>query len=160
VRIGDMKEFYVGDEALEKRRMLRLKYPIQQGCVTNFDDVSLLWKEAFENKLKLSTEERCVLLTEPVGNPNSNRENMTQIMFEGHNVTSLCLACEAPLALQAAGSTTGLVINSGATFTSIVSVDEGIVISDSSRRLNFGGNDLTEYLMRLLSERGFKMTAF
>ena len=34
-----MKEWCVGDEAKAKREMLTLKYPIQHGIVTNWDDM-------------------------------------------------------------------------------------------------------------------------
>ena len=37
VNIG--QDFYVGDEAQDNRGILALKYPIEQGIVTNWDDM-------------------------------------------------------------------------------------------------------------------------
>ena len=38
LRLGQ-KDFYVGDDAQCKRYLLSLKYPIQHGIVTNWDDM-------------------------------------------------------------------------------------------------------------------------
>lgn len=88
----DNREAYVGDECLSKRGVLTLKYPIENGIVSNWEDMERIWHHAFFNELRVAPDEHPALLTEAPMNPNDNREKMTEIFFETFNVPSYYVA--------------------------------------------------------------------
>merc|ERR1711907_77332 len=132
---GMVKAGFSGDEAQAKRGILHLKYPIEHGIVTSWDDMEKIWHHCYFNELRVHPEEHNALLTEAPMNPKANREKMIQIFFENFSVPSFYVNVQAVLSLYASGRTTGIVLDSGDGVTHTVPIYEGYSLPHSIMRV-------------------------
>jgi len=150
---------FVGDEAQTKRGVLTLDYPIDQGIVTNWNDMEKIWHHAFYNELHVAPEEHPVLLTEAPLNPKANREKLTQIMFENFSVPGLYVVSPGELSLYATGRATGIVLDCGHSLSCSIPIYEGRWLHYGTKRSNVAGSAIQRDLQRRLAERGLHFTS-
>ena len=71
-------------------------------------------------------------------------------MFERFGTPGFYLANQGPLSLYSMGLLTGVCLNSGFSMTESIPVYEGCVLPHAIRQLNVGGEQISNYLGRLL----------
>lgn len=152
------KNIYVGDEACAKSGTLILKSPIERGIIVNWDDIEKIWHHTFYNELRVDPADHPVLLTESIKCPKSHREKMIQIMIETFNVPSFFVCPQPCLSLCASGRITGLVCEMGDGVTQFAPFFNCFVFKHNVTISNLAGSDVTNYLQKLLQDRGHKFT--
>ncbi|KAK6355803.1 Actin-like protein [Orbilia javanica] len=147
-------DVFIGSRAQDLRGLLKIKYPLEHGIVTDWDDMERIWQYVYSDELKTLSEEHPVLLTEAPLNPRANRDMAAQIFFETFNVPALFTSVQAVLSLYASGRTTGIVLDSGDGVSHAVPVYEGFAVPSAVRRIDVAGRDVTEHLQTLLRKSG------
>ncbi|TFF85343.1 MAG: actin, cytoplasmic 2 [Promethearchaeota archaeon] len=155
----ESRDYYIGDEIFGLKGILKLNYPLKHAIVTDWGAMEKIWYYTFYTGLRVDPAEHPIMLTEPPLNPRTNREKMAEIMFETFNVPALYVSMQAVLSLYASGRVTGLVLDSGAGVTHLVPIYEGFALTHAIQRLDLAGRDITEYLVRLLLQKGYSFTS-
>ncbi|KAK9325255.1 actin family [Lipomyces orientalis] len=143
-------DIFIGPAAAQHRGLLKLRYPLEHGIVTDWTDMERIWNYVYTQGLKVLSEEHPVLITEAPLNPRQNRKRTAEIFFETFNVPALFVSVQAVLALYASGRTTGLVLDAGDGVCHSVPVYEGFAVSNAVRRIDVAGRDVTQELAVLL----------
>ena len=154
----DNSEFFIGNDAENKKAVLTLNYPIEHGVVNNWDEMEKIWGFVFTNELRVDPVEHNVMLTEAPFNPIESKDKMAQIMFETFNVKGLYIAIQGILCLYCMGKTTGMIGDMGDGVTHFVPIFEGYSLPHAIIRIDLAGRDLTEYMMKLLTEIGIRFS--
>ncbi|XP_055372030.1 actin-related protein 1 [Condylostylus longicornis] len=149
-------DLFVGPKAEEHRGLLSIRYPMEHGIVTDWNDMERIWNYIYsKDQLSTFSEEHPVLLTEAPLNPRRNREKAAEIFFETLNVPALFVSMQAVLSLYATGRVTGVVLDSGDGVTHAVPIYEGFAMPHSIMRVDIAGRDVTRYLKALIRKEGF-----
>lgn len=149
------EDFFIGDEAHQKRGVCLVYYPIEHGIIMDWDNMKKIWYHTFYNELRDTPSEHPVLLTEAPMNPKTNREQMAKIMFEEYEVPAMYIQIQAVLSLYAAGRTTGIVVDSGDGVTHTVPIFEGYQIPHAIDKIMLAGRDLTTWMQKILKDNNY-----
>lgn len=151
-------EYFIGKHVDDNKGLLKLKYAMEHGIVTNWDDMERIWGHLYTDELDIKSEDHPLLFTEAPLNPRHNREKAAQVFFETFNVPALYFSVQAVLALYASGKTTGIVLDSGDGVTHTVPIFNGFAVSSAIQRIDLAGRDVTEHLQLLLRREGVNLS--
>jgi actin-related protein len=125
----DQKQPFIGStEMYHPTPGLEIISPFQDGLIENWDVFEQLWEYSYTKALRTVSSEHPVLFCDPSWDPKENREKLCELAFEKFGVPGFYLGRSAVMSAFAAGRATALVIDSGASHTSVVPVYDGYVI--------------------------------
>ena len=149
----------IGDDCFKNIGLLKLRNPINHGILTNEQDIIPLFNYIY-SKLGINTEEiseHPLLITEPLLNPYSNREKISNSLFDDLGVPSIFFASQPILSLFSTSSTTGIILESGEGVSQSCIVYEGYSLPNTYERFDYGGGDVTNVLKILMKKKGYQL---
>jgi len=154
----ELRPIMIGDEVTPVRSMLELSYPMEEGIITNAEDMQILWDYVLQKKLKIvkdNFKDRKLLMTEAPNNPDRNKEVMAEILFEKLGIGYFNIEPQAKMTLYAEGEETGVILDSGDGVTHVIPIFQNYLITHQIKRLDIAGRHITNYLTRLLQMKGY-----
>eukprot|EP01083_Nonionella_stella_P074491 202087_1 len=150
-------ETIVGAQAYD---CLEHSFPLQNGCVGDWNDMKLLFDYALHNCLHLDKAEiqqnsGNILLSQSGNIRTKDMERIYEYMFEQYGFSGVMIVPKQVLVLYAQGLLTGTVFDSGSSMTHCVCVYEGYELAMTKCKLNIGGRHITRQLLAYLNHNGY-----
>lgn len=148
------KEVLVGNDLNGKEGLYNKTWPVKQGVITSWDDFKIFLSYLFHEQLKTTPDSAFVVLAVSPLTSQRDAENLVSVLFNDFKVPACFIANNAALSLSMSGVKTGVVVDMGYDAITITPIIEGITAS----QLMIGGEDLTDYMKKILGERGYIFT--
>ncbi|EED14274.1 chromatin remodeling complex subunit (Arp5), putative [Talaromyces stipitatus ATCC 10500] len=94
--------------------------------------------------------DRPIVMTEPIANLAYPRRVMNEILFECYGVPSVAYGIDSLFSYRYNRGTDGLIVSSSHTSTHVVPVLNSKALLSNATRLNWGGQQASEYLLKLM----------
>jgi len=154
-RDGEVEDLYIGADAQERAGLLAMDFPIQNGKVSNWDDMEAVWRHTFR-ECKVEPGDQPCLVTEAPLNPSDDRERMVELLFETFDVPACYLMIQGVAALLYSGRTSGCVVDIGDGVAHIIPVSNSILVPPLTKQ-SIAGREVTTYLSTSLADQGFDL---
>ncbi|NXY82250.1 ACL7A protein, partial [Alcedo cyanopectus] len=155
---SNQKETFVGREGQNNNLPLTFMNPVRHGSVVDWNCVQDTLECIFHKEMKIQPEDHAVMVSVPPLCSIAYKERYTEMMFEGFHVPAMHIAYQSHLSMYSYGKTSALVVESGHGASSVVPIYEGYMARSITGRVDYGGLDITHYLMKLLNESGNMFT--
>ncbi len=139
------------DAFCEAQARSGIKTPFDGDVVCNFDVIENVLDYTML-RLNIKANEHVphpILMTETLCNPAYSRTQLNELFFEGYGVPSVNYGLDALYSAYYNGMSDGLVVSSGRSSTYVLPMLDSRGILGNAKRLNWGGAQASEYLLKL-----------
>jgi len=151
---GSKESQWFTDLAMHTSRAhMEIKSPMTHGVVTDWAVAEPLLKHLLRDRLLADPKEHPLMMAESAGNTTESREKLTELMFEKFDAPAFFLSKDAVLSAFATGRATALVVDCGGGTTKVSPVHDGYILKKGVVSNKLGGDALTSYLTRQLTEQ-------
>jgi len=119
---------------------MELKNIMNKGMIEDWDAFEYLMDYAYSKCLFTNSEHHPVLFTETPSNLKQKREKLLELMFEKYNVPGIIICKNAAAAAFSCSIPTGVIVDSGATHTSVIPIHQGYVMCNAIVSTSMGGD--------------------
>lgn len=152
------KEYHIDTTSINVPKAdMELSSFLNDGMVEDWDSFDKMLEHVYDRHVQSSSQLHPVLMSEAPWNIRSKRERITELMFEKYKVPAFFLVKNATLAAFANGRSTGLVLDSGASHTSAVPVQDGYVLQQAIVRQPYGGDYITQLCRQYFESLGLEI---
>lgn len=144
----------VGDVALGSHiHDCNLENVMEKGKIKNWDIAESLWKEALVQRLQIEPSQTPIMVVEPSHASAEDRSAYVKFMFERLDAMCIYVVEKAVASAFAVGRPTSMVVDVGATGSSVAAVFEGTILKSSVKWSPAGGGKIDEKLFETLSAK-------
>ena len=147
------QEEIVGPDS-ELRGLYTLDRPIKNGKIQNRADAKMIFNKIYNDLNICSNREIPIFIAEPPFTCKKQKKMLAELLFENFDAPSVFFGTQGVLSLYAFGKTEGIVLESGKGITQIVPITNGYKLDYAVQKINFGGEDVDQYLKLLLKKNG------
>ena len=143
-------DMFIGNDVIPHSDVLNIKRPIDVNNECDWNVIEKIWHNLFYHEVKSKLDDFALFVVCSSYFDSKRKMKATELLFENFDFPSLYFQLSNVTGLFSLGRTTGLVLDSGYSRTTGISVFEGYPIEEKKFETYFGGNSLNQDFKVLL----------
>ncbi|KAI6194520.1 WD repeat-containing protein 48-like protein [Aphelenchoides besseyi] len=156
----DNKYFIGTTEVNVPRENCEIKTYMNDCMIEDWDLFEQMMEYIYKKCLCTESKNHGTLFSEASWNTKDKREKLAELMFEKYQVPSFFLVKNAVLTAFSTGRSAGLVLDSGATYTSATPVYDGYAITNAVVKSPVGGDLIVDQCRRVLNDQKIELVPY